>query len=618
MINSLIVIPDYHNHHYIFPMGIAYIHAALKEKNFSVSGINLSELAIIKDSQFAADKLQSILAENKIDIVMCGALTTELKYIRSVFETAKKFNPDIITIGGGGGFTSEPVIFSQLTGVDYAVLGEGEVTICQLVDAIENNKDVSSINGIVYRQGDEYILTGNPGSIKDINSIPLPDYSGFEFERYLERNPSMPMILARSCPYRCRFCFHPSGNKYRQRDFKLFFEELKVWIKQYNISSISLVDELFCSTKQKIKDFCEMLTPYGVNWTCQMRVETADVDVLQLMKGSGCTEISYGFESHCQRILDHMGKGIKCAQIDRAAQVTYDVGLAIQGNFIFGDELEDWASVMETLQWWYDHRHYGINLGFIMVYPGTGYYKSSVERGLIKDKKGYIEAGCQLINMSRMTNFEVIRLQALEWFVSDNYLGATNVATVMESTYIDDLMSYRLSIKCAHCGEVFYADVYKDIAERKLFRVCCSQCGRRNQLSLIESDNNCKFDLSSIEKYMDIAFKMRCGYVTKCIEYLRSKFKRIGVYGAGGNGNLFLTLLESANTDIQVAYVADRDAQKLDVFKNRYHVTSVDSLDDYNVDAIIVTPLSFTHEIVTFINNSCPKSQTVCLQDFAE
>ena len=69
--------------------------------------------------------------------------------IKKVFDTCKSAKSTIITIGGGGLFTSEPIGSSELVGVDYAVIGEGEITDVELIQTLMAHQDVSKVKGIV-------------------------------------------------------------------------------------------------------------------------------------------------------------------------------------------------------------------------------------------------------------------------------------------------------------------------------------------------------------------------------------------------------------------------------------------------------------------------------------
>lgn len=263
---------------YCMPMGIAYINAAMRNAGFHVDAINML---------FEKNPLQALIERiqaKQIDVLLCGGLTSEIGSLKKLYAAARKANPDIIIIGGGGGFSSEPILFTQMTGADYAVIGEGEITCCALASALEHGSDVRVIQGIVYRDADGCHQTAPRPYIRDLDSIAFPSYEGLQMERYLDcqhvdgwynfygyysDTPRlMPMLMARSCPFQCSFCYHPIGRGYRTRSLDNFFQELDLWVRKYRINGIALIDECFSINEDRVIEFCRRITPYHLKWAC--------------------------------------------------------------------------------------------------------------------------------------------------------------------------------------------------------------------------------------------------------------------------------------------------------------------------------------------------------------
>lgn len=386
-------------------------------------------------------------------------------------------------------------MFTKMTGADYACIGEGEVTICELMDSIVAGSGVEGCAGIVYKNGDgEYIENTERAPITDLDSIPFPDYDGLELEKYLESQtpydeyytyaddyPRMlPIYLGRSCPFLCTFCYHPLGNKYRQRSLDNFFLELDQVLKKYQVNELGIFDELFSLNKENVERFCERISEYNLRWHIQLRVNIADKPLLMMMKKAGCTSISYGIESYNRDVLASMKKKISQEEIARALQDTYECGITIQGNFIFGDEEETVESFKETLGWWREHRKYMLNLAFIETYPGTALYKNAVKSGLIPDCEKFITDGCPIINMTKLTDaqFSTMRtIVALEEFKDCGYNG--EVLRIAANETEDKMVD--ATLRCAHCGQVStYRRVEKKRVYSNHFKMCCRHCGQKS------------------------------------------------------------------------------------------------------------------------------------------
>ena len=200
------------------------------------------------------------------------------------------------------------------------------------------NQNVSNVKGIVYKTPDGYRQTAPREEIADVDSIPFPCYEGFDMDLYLENQMVsdeyysfysdkpriMPMILGRSCPYQCKFCFHPIGNKYRVRSLDNFFMELDQWKNKYAPTCILILDELFSASVERVYEFCERIKGYEIKWIVQMRVDIITKELLQTMRDAGCLSISYGLESFSPAVLKNMRKHISLADIENALKLTYE------------------------------------------------------------------------------------------------------------------------------------------------------------------------------------------------------------------------------------------------------------------------------------------------------
>lgn len=490
----LLVIPPYNvlrrtDKSYTFPLGIAYVNAALREAGFEVDGLNMNHV----DEEDRYAYLADYIVTHKIDCVFSGGLCPEWRVLKKVFDTSKLAHPGIITICGGGIITSEPIPCAELLQVDYAVVGQGEITDVELVQTLIDGGDVSTVKGIVYKAGfGVYRQTLPREEIQDLDTIPFPNYEGLAMDEYLneqkvsdtfsfscsyDRPRTMSMILGRSCPFQCKFCFHPSGTKYRQRSLDNFFLELDKVVMRYTPKRINVLDELFSAKPEQIFDFCERIRPYGLTWTAQMRVDTGlSEKALKAMRDSGCYSIYYGLESYSPRVLKNMRKHITQEQIEQALKVTYDAGLDTGGNFIFGDELEDESTIYETLRFWFDHPQYTIYLAMIETYPGSEYYKELVKAGKITDKGGFMERDDWRINLTQMPDETYWKYVVLIQLLSFYYHPQFSLGKI-ERIYQNGKNEWVLETTCPHCGKRnIYRDVRKSMLRQAYFRLLCQEC----------------------------------------------------------------------------------------------------------------------------------------------
>ncbi len=499
------------NYTYFFPLGLAYISSVLRRAGHQVSCRNLNH-----DDGPTGELVADFLREDDHDVLCTGGISTIYREIRSIVEAARRACPSTKVILGGGLISSEPELMYGALHPDFQVLGEGEETIEALVDCLANGGDPSTVAGIGLGDVDgRYIQTPPRDPIKDLDSLPLPDFQGLGFDTYLEHlhpsdhnmldiddHPRMyPIVCSRSCPYLCTFCYHPLGNRYRQRSLDSILEELSVMVPRHHINIIGIYDDLFTHRRDRLHEFCARIKelfariPWRVGWFCQMRVDGVDDEILEMMRDAGCYGLGYGFESFSPAVLASMKKQITPAKIEHAVTTTMAHRLSLQANFIFGDRAETLATAEETLSYWRRTRASGILLSFINPYPGSAIYEHCLARGIIAERLDFIANHiCDVFNMSdTMTDDEFQRLKVR---VATAELRHTVYAVPRAVTRAPD-GTFTLRFTCPHCREtVTYGNYLIEVPGNFRFPVYCRAC--RKRYFAVSRLNRLKFRVVSV------------------------------------------------------------------------------------------------------------------------
>ncbi len=483
--------------YYAFPLGLAYISAILKRDSHTVSVLNCNNHSETIDQLIA-----SFILENKPEVVCTGGLSVHFSIIDQLVACVRNTDSAIKIVLGGGVISSEPEVIFEKLKPDFGVIGEGEITISELAGALAGNSSYDAIPGLIYRSASgEIVQTEKRRPVKDLDSLPWPDYEGFEIDKQLEAmlptdenylhmhdKPRMlPMISSRSCPYSCSFCFHPLGNQYRERSLDSFFAELDHLVKHYRLNSVMVLDELFAVKRERLHEFCRRIKPYGITWIVQLRVDNVDKEILDLMKDAGCVFISYGIESMCDKILESMQKKTTRMEIEKALKLTIEAGIGIQGNLLFGDSEEDHKTMAESLFWWSDNRRYQINITPIYAYPGTKIYKYACDRGLITDKIKFLENNCPPLNITKLSDSSfsgMIRMVETlhETVNTDGLTSVRNVKLMDEKSPLREDLLIEFDTTCPYCkSELSYRNipVGKNPMARFTLRMACRKCNSR-------------------------------------------------------------------------------------------------------------------------------------------
>ncbi|MFZ5354293.1 MAG: B12-binding domain-containing radical SAM protein [Bacillota bacterium] len=390
----------YDNDSYIswFPQGIAYIASVCKNAGHEVKIYNQDVY------HWPESHLLELLNRERFDVVGVGACGGYYQYrkILKISEAVNKSKNRPYYILGGHLASPEPEFFLKKMKADTVVIGEGEVTILELLDALESKKSLRNVKGIAYLENGHYVRTEERPLIENIDKIPLPAYDMFPMDHYaLLRLPNikssercMPVLSGRGCTFKCNFCYRMDKG-FRPRSSESIIEEIQLLKRDYNISYIAFSDELLMSSVDRTVELCESFLKAGLNikWDCNGRLNYAKPDVLKLMKKAGCVFINYGIESMDEQALKNMNKALTVKQIIEGVENTLEVGISPGLNIIFGNIGENAESLQKGVDFLlkYDDHAQMRTIRPVTPYPGSPLYYHAIEKGLLKDCEDFYE-----------------------------------------------------------------------------------------------------------------------------------------------------------------------------------------------------------------------------------
>lgn len=483
-------VPCGHKEWPVPPIGIPYISAYMKKAGISVHCLNL---CICENPM---DVLKETIQEKNIDIIATGDLVVNYKEVKEIIDCAKSVSSNVITMIGGGLVTHSPEEAMRLIpNADYGVIGEGEVTDCELVLALQNGHDPAQVPGIIYRKGTVLCQTVPRPAIDDLDALPWPDYEGFDYFETAKRYSgdgiiAAPLTTSRSCPFHCTFCSTSGGEKkYRQRSLDSVFEELQFLVDRYHVQEIFLNDELFAVNEDRLHKFCQRISPFRLKWYVFLRIgKHIRLELLNEMREAGCVTVLYGLESAHDGILKSMKKGISQKEMLRVLEITKKAGLGVRGNFIFGDTQETLETAEYTMEWVEQHADLMESVSFapITLYPGSELYDRAVKLGKISDKVKFIENQCPLVNSSEQMSDQEYWLLVNEKIPSfaaryhrkitihnRERLGENIIPDIQNGQYLHELY-------CEQCG----AKIIERLHPISMFQhhVSCPNCGKQYDL----------------------------------------------------------------------------------------------------------------------------------------
>lgn len=244
---------------------------------------------------------------------------------------------------------------------DYAIYGEGEITLPELLKSLANNNKLNLVKGLIYRNHQKIIINAPRPFIEDLDTIPYPAYNLVDLNDYargksiyVNTQPVDYLCATRGCPYACSFCSSKEvwNRTYRTRKPKMIVDEMSFMSKKYKTKGFHFRDDNLTVNRKFILNLCDEIIKRNLNlkWMCESRVDTLDEQIIAKMKESGCTGIWFGIESGSSKILKYLKKGFSLSQIKKTINICRRYGLNIGGSFILGVPMDTKKTIEETVK----------------------------------------------------------------------------------------------------------------------------------------------------------------------------------------------------------------------------------------------------------------------------
>jgi radical SAM superfamily enzyme YgiQ (UPF0313 family) len=334
------------------PLGLCYLAAVLKEKNHEVKIIDAAA------ERLSVEEVIRRIADFSPGIV---GITTFTVSGNSCYETAKEIKkrfPEIKVILGGPHITSNPDDLLSHPEVDMAVIGEGEVTFRELTDVFERGDSLAGVRGLAYNLSGKMFFTSPRELIRDLDVLPFPARHLLPVNMYKpqpndqKRLPKLSMISSRGCPYPCIFCDkNVFKNTYRSFSPAYIAKEISHLVKDFKAKDIAFLDSTFAPNKNRVYEIIKEIKKLNLDftWTCSVRADVLDEQLLKEMKNAGCWRVRIGIESGNDNVLDFIKKGITTHQARRAVEWAYELDLEPKAFFMIGHLIDTKDTIKETI-----------------------------------------------------------------------------------------------------------------------------------------------------------------------------------------------------------------------------------------------------------------------------
>lgn len=376
------------------PLGFVYLAASVREIGYE---------PIIYDamSYFHGYKeIEKMISEENPDFVCTTAYTSMINDALKVLRIAKEVNENCITIIGGvhPTFCWEEVLSTAKGTVDFVVRGEGELTLKELLLAIETGSPLDKVEGIAYFSGDKIVKTKDRPFIQNLDDLKMAwDLLDWRIYTYRPNKGSVLAVMSssRGCNQMCSFCSQQAFWKrtWRALSPERFVQEMEKLHRQYGVDVIMITDETPTIDRDRWERILKLIIKKDLDVELLMETRVDDIirdeDIIDLYWDAGVRHIYIGVESAFQDQLDLFKKNIEVEQSKKAIEIINSAGIISETSFVLGspnDTVETFEVTAELAI------YYNPDLAFFLAltpWPYSDVYKEMKEYIVDKDYSHY-------------------------------------------------------------------------------------------------------------------------------------------------------------------------------------------------------------------------------------
>lgn len=363
------------------PLDLCYVSAIAKEHGHQTKIIDQKvEKLTPPQLKKAIDKFQpDILGLNIHSLYTFFEVLELAKVLKTISELP-------IVIGGYALRTHWREIMSYRE-FDLAIIGSALKTLPELLEALENKKEINKINGLAYRTSGKLLFTEPEVLAAKADELPIPDRNGLRMNKYRSiiskyKNFSI-MLTSFGCPSKCTYCainYFP----YSRRTVEQVIAEIEECVYKYKVREIDFFDAYFTADKKFVTAICSEILKrkIKVTWSCRTSLPGVNTELLKLMNKAGCRKIYYGIESANQATLKKVKKELHLETVRKKLLETRAARIQTLGFFMIGLPGETEKEIRETIKFAKSLPLDWAQFSIMIAKPNT-----STEKDLQKDKK---------------------------------------------------------------------------------------------------------------------------------------------------------------------------------------------------------------------------------------
>lgn len=270
--------------------------------------------------------------------------------------------PHITTVWGGYFPSSHPDVVLSDPAIDYVVRSQGEETIMELLDLLQNGGSLASIDGLSYREGSK-IRHNKARKTANPNLFPVLPYEKANVPQYLKKtilgDKTTSYHSSLGCPFTCSFCAVTKNyaGRWLAETADRTVDTVRWLHDKYGVNGIEFHDSNFFTHQKRVAAFAQGIMGLGIGWWGEGTIDTImrySDRTWELMRDGGCKMIFMGAENASATTLNFMNKGPLLPETTLAmAEKAARYNIIPEFSFVLGNPPDPAADIEENIEFIY-------------------------------------------------------------------------------------------------------------------------------------------------------------------------------------------------------------------------------------------------------------------------
>jgi anaerobic magnesium-protoporphyrin IX monomethyl ester cyclase len=336
------------------PLGLVYLAAAARQADLE------PEIYDAMAKGHAYPEIERHLRESKAEYVASTAITATINDAVTILELAKRVRLGTVTILGGlhPTFMYEELLAGS-DGVDYIVIGEGELTLRHLLEVLESGGDPAEVPGLAFRRNGVPVRTGSRPLAESLDDLPtawdLLDWRDY-YSLVIPDSRLGAISTSRGCFHDCTFCSQQKfwDKSWRARAPRMVADELEYLYATYQVNVFLMSDEYPTADQQRWETLLDEIIARELPIHLLMETRATDIirdrEILWKYRKAGIIYVSIGIETADQTFLDACRKGMIIDEIKEVFDLLREQEIVSEASFMLGSPEETSASINKTME----------------------------------------------------------------------------------------------------------------------------------------------------------------------------------------------------------------------------------------------------------------------------